>query len=596
MDESACKNVSSRGLLKSCTIHSKNPISSVAHLIDYPDTIKNKYNPGDSIYICTTALTHFINRILPTLTIPFVLVTGDCDIEIPTQLFPESTFNNFISNPLIIHWFCQNWTGNHHKVSHIPIGLDYHTMTTSTVWGDSIPPSIQEKQLNIISENSHPFWKRKNKCYSNFHFSIRGYYVKNRKDAIDQIPKDLIFYEPSSLTREDTWLNQTNYAFIVSPHGNGLDCHRTWEALCLGSIPIVTRSKIDHLFDDLPVLIINKWSDITQKLLDDTIAEFKNRTFNYDKLTLKYYTDLIRSKRIISPTPIPPPPTHILPYTCSINICTFNNQQGLPPVIKNIKTLINLFTDTKVNFFYDKSTDDTLQILQNFQKEYPHCVDIIINTTPRSSSRTTNIAHARNQLLQHTLTKYPEHQYIIMMDTNEYSCVGEINTDTILKVFTPNNIHKWDAVSFDREAGYYDTWALSFDNFIYSFFHFQNSKSVVEKMREEFNELLSSYKLYIPNEFIPVYSAFNGFAIYKTHKFTGCSYSSTIDPSIFPTDSISNQIKYCNSNILPYLENDCEHRHFHLQAIQKNNAIINIFPQSIFKKVPHPPPNLRGPC
>ena len=53
------------------------------------------------------------------------------------------------------------------------------------------------------------------------------------------------------------------YAFVISPHGNGLDCYRTWEALLMGCIPIVKRSPIDYLYADLSVAIVDEWSEIT---------------------------------------------------------------------------------------------------------------------------------------------------------------------------------------------------------------------------------------------------------------------------------------------------------------------------------------------
>ena len=45
------------------------------------------------------------------------------------------------------------------------------------------------------------------------------------------------------------------YKFILSPPGAGFDCHRTWEALYLGAIPIVKTSSLDPLYKDLPVVI-----------------------------------------------------------------------------------------------------------------------------------------------------------------------------------------------------------------------------------------------------------------------------------------------------------------------------------------------------
>ena len=88
--------------------------------------------------------------------------------------------------------------------------------------------------------------------------------------------------------------NQSKYAFVLSPHGNGLDCHRTWEALILGCIPVVRTSPIDSLYEGLPVLIVNEWHDINEELLKNTIEKFKNKSFSYEKLTLRYWMDKIK--------------------------------------------------------------------------------------------------------------------------------------------------------------------------------------------------------------------------------------------------------------------------------------------------------------
>jgi hypothetical protein len=81
------------------------------------------------------------------------------------------------------------------------------------------------------------------------------------------------------------------YTFVLSPTGIGLDCHRTWEALCLGCIPIVCVKEFKTLFNNLPVLLVNDWKEVTQELLENTIQDFKNRTFNKNKLTLKYWVN-----------------------------------------------------------------------------------------------------------------------------------------------------------------------------------------------------------------------------------------------------------------------------------------------------------------
>ena len=55
--------------------------------------------------------------------------------------------------------------------------------------------------------------------------------------------------------------------FVLSPLGAGFDCHRTWEALLLGCIPIVKAAKINDLFEGLPVITVHDWNEINPNFL-----------------------------------------------------------------------------------------------------------------------------------------------------------------------------------------------------------------------------------------------------------------------------------------------------------------------------------------
>lgn len=51
--------------------------------------------------------------------------------------------------------------------------------------------------------------------------------------------------------------------FVLSPAGNGPDCHRTWEAIYLGAIPVVKRGTVSpSLVDELPVLQVDDWDEL----------------------------------------------------------------------------------------------------------------------------------------------------------------------------------------------------------------------------------------------------------------------------------------------------------------------------------------------
>ncbi len=289
--ENNCKLVNSRGILKSCDIKSYTPRSSINILLNYDfSSLKD----GSIIYVCNYAIKNF-SEFIDKIPYKIILVSGDSDCTITLDFFNK--IQKFIENPKIIHWFVQNCLIKHPKVTGIPIGLDYHTMNErNSDWGNKIYPIEQENLLMSIKNSSKPFYERKIKCYSNFHFFTNTKYGSDRIDAINKLKPELVDYEKNKVDRKTTWETQVNYAFIISPHGNGLDCHRTWEALCLGCIPIVKKSEISYLFDELPVLIVDDWNIVSNELLNETVDKFKNTKFNYDKLNLEYWINIIKSK------------------------------------------------------------------------------------------------------------------------------------------------------------------------------------------------------------------------------------------------------------------------------------------------------------
>jgi len=246
---------------------------------------------GSAIYVKFEHLHNFVH-VFNYINFRFVLVTGDGDHTFPHDLISYDIFETLINSDKIIHWYSINCDETiHPKLSIIPIGVNYHC---DALWKNISVPT-QEASYEKIRASSLPFHERIPKCYSNFHFNLNEKFGNPRKMAIEKIPENLVHYEPNKVSIEETWINQSRYSFVISPHGNGLDCHRTWEALILGCIVIVKKSILDPLYKDLPVLIVDDWSDITEELLSDTLGKFMSKKYNYDKITLKYWVDKIHA-------------------------------------------------------------------------------------------------------------------------------------------------------------------------------------------------------------------------------------------------------------------------------------------------------------
>jgi glycosyltransferase involved in cell wall biosynthesis len=273
-----------------------------------------------------------------------------------------------------------------------------------------------------------------------------------------------------------------------------------------------------------------------------------------------------------------------------IGLCVYKNAKSLPAVFRNIQAIRPLFRRLQVIVAYDESPDHTETVLKGLQAEYGELdCDLHKNTTLQSSVRTERICHARNTILDVIHRIYPDFDYFMMMDANEYSCIGPIQPTVLSAALARED---WDALSFDREAGYYDYWALSYDPFVYSCYHFDRPYV----LRKDWERRLKEAREKAPGELVEVYSAFNGFAIYRMRPFIDCSYSWKIDMCYFPVEVIIKQSFVLDANIVEHLTDDCEHRKFHMQAIKEHGARVRVCLDSLFLKIAGDTSGLRGPA
>ncbi len=297
--ENSCLFVSSRGIAKSCSFYPSNIISDKNNNINYlQNLLKSKTFDGMSIYVISDCLKFFVNIILPFIRNKFILVSGASVKTCPVEILSKIEFEKLMTNKFLIKWCSQNnCISNLPRVVQIPLGIDYHTILNNPThnWRESnegILPIQQEKILLEISRNSQPFYNRiTNKIYTNF--ALNADRFKQRKDCLEEIPKNLLDSCGGKNKRTKTWKLMTNYAFVLSPYGNGMDCHRHWEAIILGCIPIIKSREFNLMFNDLPILNVENWSDINEDLLNDTIEKFKHQNFKMEKLTLQYWKNKI---------------------------------------------------------------------------------------------------------------------------------------------------------------------------------------------------------------------------------------------------------------------------------------------------------------
>jgi hypothetical protein len=172
-----------------------------------------------------------------------------------------------------------------------------------------------------------------------------------------------------------------------------------------------------------------------------------------------------------------------------------------------------------------------------------------------------------------------------MMDMDDVSA-GSMNI-SVLKKYLDNEVG-WDSLSFNRPR-YYDIWALSVEPYVFSCFHFPGKNDTVQVIMNYISHKLNKMD---ETQLLECYSAFNGFSIYKKSKFENCYYDWQVKNNF---ELISKTLIEKNENALglkmslidqchPAVNSstDCEHRYFHMKAIEKNDAKIRISPLYLF--------------
>jgi hypothetical protein len=111
----------------------------------------------------------------------------------------------------------------------------------------------------------------------------------NREKIIHNLHKNNI--QNTLLTPDIYFKTLSSYKFVISPEGNGIDCHRHYEALIAGCIPIIERNHlIETKYKGCPILYTTDYSEITEEYLNKKWDEMIECEYDFSRLFLQYYS------------------------------------------------------------------------------------------------------------------------------------------------------------------------------------------------------------------------------------------------------------------------------------------------------------------
>lgn len=240
-----------------------------------PRTVKK----GDVIFLKTDYMQEFFNQIHPQIPHKYILITHNSDYGAP------GNFSLYLDDEKLALWFGMSPTVHAHpKFVPIPIGI------ANEYWPHGNTDTFNHLLKTKKTAQEKPFL-----VGINFVISTN---LQERTRAFNYFSRQRFCTNIGSSNHAEYLAKMAQTKFVVSPPGNSLDCHRTWEILLAGSYPIVLSSNLNPLFQNLPVLIVTKWEEITESLLHEKFSEFQRRLFSNEKSLFLYWHTLIEFYKI----------------------------------------------------------------------------------------------------------------------------------------------------------------------------------------------------------------------------------------------------------------------------------------------------------
>jgi len=226
---------------------------------------------NDIVFVDSRSLDEFFIDFHPQIENRYILISHNSDHVV------DERYIKYLDDK-IIKLFAQNVAVNHPKIVPVPIGLEnlYYYNNGITKYFDKFRKQIVVKKNQILfgfNLTTNPAER------------VKAYEGLKNSSVSDDIRYRLNNYNYLKL------LNQ--YKFVASPPGNGIDCHRTWEAIYLNTVPIVKRSAaMDYFYSlGLPLWIIDDWQELA--VVDETFLQKKYNElkdcFVYPALFMDYW-------------------------------------------------------------------------------------------------------------------------------------------------------------------------------------------------------------------------------------------------------------------------------------------------------------------
>jgi hypothetical protein len=229
---------------------------------------------GDIVFIGSPQMHGFFTDLHPHIESEYILIQHNGDIQTDETILP------YIDDK-IFRFYAQITTVSHPKIIPIPIGINnMHHGVDGFRW-------LMERRLP------------KQKLARIFYHFNNVTNPKEREPAAKYFATLPTMETMHAFVPYGTYKDiLASYMFTVSPAGNTLGSHRTWEALYLRTLPIVKRT-VDAescVALGLPIWILDEWQELSAHDEAGLTKKYEEmmRTANFEALYMDYWIDRIR--------------------------------------------------------------------------------------------------------------------------------------------------------------------------------------------------------------------------------------------------------------------------------------------------------------
>ncbi len=246
-----------------------------------------------------------MKKLIQSMCRPFILVTSSVNSD---QYVPHTDFEkNLLHNNSHLHkWYSKQIGVRHDKLIPLPLGPRWMTSHTNVKQQlmkmqhvyQKLMPTVDAARVKFEDQDK----KKEELVFLKFNTATTNHpsfkpHKGERLRALTIMKQNFPDADYNLVPQNLYFDLLAKHKFVLSPPGNGIDCHRTWEALMVGTIPIVLDTPMAPKgYEGLPVVVVPNWNMVTKEFLEQKYEELHSngRTYDWQRVQFPYWRNRIK--------------------------------------------------------------------------------------------------------------------------------------------------------------------------------------------------------------------------------------------------------------------------------------------------------------